>query len=213
MRPPPMVGNPARFRWPGGALNEQDPFPSVHPDRGCALFLYPAKGVIVMALPGPAQRGARLGHSAHADWTDVADVPFAAGEQRELPKLSGRRKWNDLVVRWWAIVRTMPHCVLWTEADWIFAEETALMKHDYFADDDKKTTLATEIRRREDIMGTTIEARRKLRIRYIDSSDAGEPAGDAGVQDAVVEDQAEAGTGLGTVTPLASRRGRLTKSA
>ncbi len=165
-----------------------------------------------MALPGPAAKAARLGHSANADWTDVPDVPYLAGEERELPKLGRNRRWNDLVVRWWATVRVMPHCALWTETDWIFAEETALMKHDYLGEDEKRTTLATEIRRREDIMGVTREARRKLRIRYVPPEVAvdGDGQGDA---EPHYEEQSGTGTGPGSVTPIASRRARLTTKA
>lgn len=166
-----------------------------------------------MALPGPAAKAARLGHSANADWTEVVDVPFEDGVSRELLPLGRNKKWHALVVRWWKVVRIMPHCVLWNEADWIFAEETALMKHEYISSEEKHTTAATEIRRREDQMGTTLEARRKLRIRYVEQAQA--RADDASDDDegVSVEHQEQAGTGNASVTPLASRRARLTRSA
>ncbi len=123
-----------------------------------------------MAHTGAPPKAAKLGHSATADWTEVVDEPFLEGAKRELPKLPSRRRWNDHVVRWWENVRIMPHCALWTETDWMFAIETAIEKHEYYAadPDERKTTQATEIRRREDMLGVSLEARRKLRIRYVD---------------------------------------------
>ncbi len=127
-----------------------------------------------MAHTGAPPKATRIGHSPTADWTEVIDEPFLEGEKRELPKLPGRRRWNDHVVRWWENVRIMPHCALWTETDWMFAIETAIEKHEYYAayPDERKTTQATEIRRREDMLGVSLEARRKLRIRYVDPEQA-----------------------------------------
>lgn len=124
-----------------------------------------------MALPGAAAKPAKLGHSPTAEWADVPDVAFAGPWPVELPKTCGRKKWHDLVVAWWAEVRVMPHCVLWTPTDWRFALETCYMKQQLWLDygeGDMKSTAWTEVRRREDQMGYTVEARRKLRIRYVD---------------------------------------------
>ncbi len=155
-----------------------------------------------MAVTGAAPKAAKLGHSPTLDWTEVVDEPYEPGRTRELPKL-GRRKWNDLVVAWWAQVRIMPHCSLWTETDWIFAQETGMMKHEYLADDRRKTTEATEIRRREDMMGVTLEARRKLRIRYVSRDEKS--------QQRQVVAPAGAGPAGGTnVVPIGDRRARMT---
>lgn len=74
-----------------------------------------------------------------------------------------RLVWPVETKRWWATVATMPHCVLWTDADWQFAFDTALVAAAFHAGN---TRLATELRNREKTMGTTVEARRDLRIRY-----------------------------------------------
>jgi hypothetical protein len=110
------------------------------------------------------------------------------------------------------MVRVMPHCVSWTPTDWQYAVETALLKHYFWVDaaaGEVKTTAATEIRRREDNIGTTEEARRKLRIRYVevpdDELEDDEDTG-AAVQPEVVH-QRRAG-GARPVTSLASRRAR-----
>lgn len=158
-----------------------------------------------MALRGPVAKTVKHGRTPTADWTDVPDVPFG-GPSPDLPRLAGRRKWNTLVSQWWDQVRQMPHCVLWGPTDWQFAIETALMKEQFwaeYADGKMQSTTATEIRRREDQMGTTGEARRKLRIRYVPAGQLDEDLVDAEPGEAVEGDGA-------TVTELSSRRRRLT---
>lgn len=164
-----------------------------------------------MARPGPAQLSRRLGHSANADWTEVPNRPFE-GASPDLPRLPNRCKYHPLVTTWWDMVRAMPHCVSWTPTDWQFAVETALLKHYFWVDaagGEVKTTAATEIRRREDNMGTTEEARRKLRIRYVEvpDDDADELDDDASAAQPQVQHQRHAG-GARPVTSLASRRAR-----
>lgn len=162
-----------------------------------------------MAHRGPVSKSVKHGRTPNADWTDVVDVPYT-GPSPDLPRLPGRRKWNDLVVQWWEQVRTMPHCVLWRNTDWMFAIETAMQKHDYYADDERRTTAAAEVRRREAMMGTTGEARRQLRIRYVAADEGAVEPDDVDLPVEVVE-QDEAATGGATVTPLDDRRRRLTQ--
>ncbi|MEU7905301.1 hypothetical protein [Actinoplanes sp. NPDC049118] len=79
--------------------------------------------------------------------------------------------WFPQVTAWWEQLRIMPHCVLWAPTDWLFAIETAYLKQDFWTSyfsGELHATKATEIRRREDQMGVTREARRKLLIRYTD---------------------------------------------
>lgn len=117
-----------------------------------------------MARPGP------VGKNSRADeWIEVPDVPYE-GRSPELPKLPHRRKWYPQVEGWWEQVRRMPHCLLWSPSDWVYALELAYLKQDWWNDyqsDVVYSTKSTEIRRREDVLGTTAEARRKLRIRYV----------------------------------------------
>lgn len=163
-----------------------------------------------MAHRGPSQLTRRLGHSANAEWIEVPDRPFE-GASPDLPKLPNRARYHPLVTTWWDMVRHMPHCVRWSATDWQYAVETALLKHYFWtdaADGDVKTTAATEIRRREDNMGTTAEALRKLRIRYVEAPELDDEDEDTagGVQPEVVS-QRVAG-GARPVTSLASRRAR-----
>lgn len=110
------------------------------------------------------------------DWTDVEDVPFKGA-----PKLPATRPVVDRTghvhrvklaaetAAWWRDVSSMPHCVLWTASDWRFAIETALVA-DMLHQGDRGA--AGELRLRERILGTTLDARRDLRIRYVDPEPA-----------------------------------------
>lgn len=94
---------------------------------------------------------------ARHEWIEVEDVAFASA-----PALGGRPAAE--VRRWWDAVSTMPHCVIWTRADWQFAMDTAVVAAAFYKGNVKA---AGELRQREKIMGTTMDARRDLRIRYV----------------------------------------------
>ncbi len=167
-----------------------------------------------MAHRGSAPKANKHGRTPNADWTEVVETPYT-GPSPDLPKLPRRKKWHPMVEQWWEQVREMPHCVLWRPSDWTFALETAYQKQAHWElceEGEQTTTAAVEIRRREDQMGTTIEALRKLRIRYVPVDDEAD-WGDAPEPEIQVTEQAVT-TGPGaTVTPLASRRDRLTRPA
>jgi hypothetical protein len=117
-----------------------------------------------MPIPGPAPRdpaARRRANSPTVNWTEVPKVPFAGG-----PKLPARRPaWPSATRRWWSAVSSMPHAVLWCDSDWQFALDTARIVAAFHAGSYR---LAAEVRLREAIMGTTVDARRNLRIRYVD---------------------------------------------
>lgn len=155
-----------------------------------------------MALPGRMPKDVKLGRGLTAEWTEIPNTPYS-GPSLDLPELEGG--WYREVEQWWEITRAMPHCVLWSQMDWQYALYTAYMWQDWWKNFHSERTVfankSTEIRRREDQMGTTMEARRKLRIRYVDA----EP---------VEDEKPEAPTGTGAkVTDIKSRRDRMTKSA
>jgi hypothetical protein len=75
--------------------------------------------------------------------------------------------WPAATKRWWRAVSRLPHCTMWTEADWQFALDTAYLVAAFHIGNHR---LAMEIRVRERIMGTTADARRDLRIRYVDAT-------------------------------------------
>lgn len=168
-----------------------------------------------MAHRGPAQKQVKHGRTANSDWTEVPDVPYT-GPSPDLPRLPRRGKWHPMVEQWWSQIREMPHCVLWRAVDWTFALETAFMKQTFWTDVEAQaatTSAAVEIRRREAQMGTTIEALRQLRIRYIPADGDADVDVDVEVPVEVVDQESTSGTSVATVTPLADRRARLTRSA
>ena len=104
------------------------------------------------------------------DWVEVVDAPFEGG-----PDLPVRDKgWPARTVQWWSVVRAMPHCVLWSAADWEFALDTALIAAEFHGGDMR---VAPELRQREKILGTTMDARRDLRVRYVSEKPAEEAQG------------------------------------
>lgn len=123
-----------------------------------------------MARTGPAPKAVKHGHTG-AEYVDVPDAPYTGpGSDKDLPEIPGL-PWYEPTIGWWNIVRRMPHCRLWTESDWLFAIDTAVLKNQCWGElfgGALPTTLVTELRRREDMMGVTMEARRKLGLRYVD---------------------------------------------
>lgn len=112
----------------------------------------------------PKPQGQAVNRNAKVhDWTEVPDVRHSGG-----PKLPTRTTLGlpmpPATKRWWQAVSTMPHCALWTDADWSFALDTALIAAQFHTGDLK---LGTELRNRERVLGTTVDFRRDLRIRYV----------------------------------------------
>lgn len=92
------------------------------------------------------------------DWVEVLNVPYE-GEKPNPGRLPAATK------HWWDVVSSLPHCILWEPGDWQFAVDTARI-HAAFSRGE--LARAQELRVREKAMGTTMDARRDLRIRYID---------------------------------------------
>lgn len=105
------------------------------------------------------------------EWTEVADVPFAGAPRLPRSRLGGR-PWPKRTRDWWRAVSTMPHAALWSDADWSFAIDTAMLAAEFH---DGVVSAATELRQREKILGTTMDARRDLRIRYLHAGPPAEP--------------------------------------
>ena len=116
----------------------------------------------------------RTRHASTHEWIEVQNVPNP--NPREMPK--GR--WNAGAKRWWAAISKMPHTVLWDEEDWEFAEETLKLHQDFWAG---KSTLAAELRLRRQRMGATWDARRDLRIRYVQALPGEEAQGITALDD------------------------------
>lgn len=126
-----------------------------------------------MGLPGREPNPDSINRNKPAaDWTDVEDKPFTgkppvslpAERTYETPDGPATIALTAMTKDWWKVHSTMPHCILWTEADWIFARDTALLVDMLYAG---KHTVATEIRTRLKTMGATHDARVSMRIRYV----------------------------------------------
>lgn len=101
-------------------------------------------------------------HKPIHDWTDVPDVPYAG----PIPKLPQRRGgWPARTKRKWGAWSTMPHCSLWGPAEWDFALDALELAAQFHEGNPR---VATELRNRERVLGTTLDFRRDLRIRYVD---------------------------------------------
>jgi hypothetical protein len=165
--------------------------------------------VITMAKTGPAPKVVKHGHGG-GEWQDVPDAPYTGpGSDRDLPEIPGL-PWYPQTVAWWEVVRTMPHCRLWTASDWLWAIDTAILRNQCFGElfgGALPVNLVSEMRQRENIMGVSMEARRKLGIRYVDPAQFPEEF----PQGAPAENSAapQPGGNVKDITKAPSRRARL----
>lgn len=116
-----------------------------------------------MAVPGakPKAEGTTVHRNGVVhEWTEIPDVPFKKRKPVSLPRGTSQQ-----TRAWWGRVTSLPHCVLWGAGDWQFALDTARIHHAFVRGDMARSS---ELRIREKQMGTTLEARRDLRIRYVD---------------------------------------------
>jgi hypothetical protein len=134
-----------------------------------------------MGVPGakPKEDRSQVVNRARVhEFDEIPNVPFQGGP--ELPPRAGNddpatwttagvipgSDWPQATKWWWDVVRTMPHCVRWTPGDWAFAAITAEC-HARFTEGWRGYTGA-ELRQREKLMGVYLDARRDLRIKYVD---------------------------------------------
>jgi hypothetical protein len=127
-----------------------------------------------------------------ADWTEVVDAPFEDGPEmpeRKGPEMSAALMadagvipgagWPWQTVRWWSVIRRMPHAKLWSAADWEFAMATLEIHARTF--EGWRGYTGGELRQREKLLGVYMDARRELRIRYVPVPDAQGSGHDADV--------------------------------
>lgn len=156
-----------------------------------------------MARTGPAPKAVKHGHSG-ADFVDVPDLPYVGpGSDRDLPDIPGL-PWYETTVAWWNVVRRMPHCRLWTEADWLFAIEAAVLKNQIWGEifgGALPANLIGEERQRLALLGMTMEHRRKLGIRYVDPAQFPE--------ELAAQTPAPAASNVKDISKAPSRRARL----
>lgn len=125
-----------------------------------------------MAVPGREPSPDSINRNKPTvDWIEVEDKPYT-GKRPTLPKTRPMTTpdgvidvpLSPLTLGWWETLSKLPHCALWTDGDWAFALTTVIVAD--LAHNGANAAFA-ELRRREDQMGLTGEARRKLRIRYL----------------------------------------------
>ncbi|MGH3760263.1 hypothetical protein [Actinophytocola sp.] len=116
-----------------------------------------------MALAGrPPSNNPRNRNPKTYDWSPIENTLYD-GPSPDLPATIGRQPWHPQTVAWWEAVRRMPHCRLWTETDWRFAIETAVLVDEFWRGE---LARAAELRLRSAKLGLTHEDRLKQRIRY-----------------------------------------------
>jgi len=121
-----------------------------------------------MPVPGvKANEGQAVRHRVKPvhQWIEVEDKAFRNKRHPLSDSQSDGRPWPKATREWWRVISQMPHCRLWKAADWQFARDTALIAAAFHGGDIKQ---AVELRQREKVMGTTLDARRDLRIRYVE---------------------------------------------
>lgn len=115
------------------------------------------------AVPKPPGQAVTRHAKAH-DFIDVENVAFEGGP--DLPeKMSNGMPWPQRTRDKWDVWRAMPHCRLWSAAEWDFALDTIEVAASFHLSGHQ--AFATELRNREKILGTTLDFRRALRINYV----------------------------------------------
>lgn len=118
-----------------------------------------------MPVPGAKPKDGPVRHRVKPvhEWVEVADIPFVGEVPVQLPE-----SYAPATVRWWSVVSSMPHCSIWTRSDWEFALESAAVRNLFELDPLKA---GKELRDREKVMGTTLDYRRAIRVRYVPPED------------------------------------------
>jgi hypothetical protein len=99
------------------------------------------------------------------DWAEVPNIPHDGPPLR--PYRRNGKPWPEGAKRKWEAWRTMPHAALWTPADWEFAFDSIEIAANFMGEG-HDPRMAAELRSREKVMGTTVDFRRDIRVRYVD---------------------------------------------
>jgi hypothetical protein len=144
---------------------------------------------------GPAPKDPAKRRRRNAD-PKATDTLVSDGEVRgpELPEgVLDDESWHPRTVQWWETWRRSAQAQTFTDTDWDFLLDTALMHHTMWSR--QKWEFAAELRLRAAKFGATPEDRMRLRME-IETPGSGRPA-------SPTPDQ-------GSVTDISSRRARLT---
>jgi hypothetical protein len=135
-----------------------------------------------MPATGRKQKPAGQAVNRHAtlEWTEVPNVLFTGGPALSA-KMPDGKPWPDRIRSRWEIYSSMPHCKLWTASDWRFAVDTLIIATRF--EENYDCRVAAELRNREKIMGTTLDFRRDIRVRYVEPKQGDETAQVANLDD------------------------------
>lgn len=122
-----------------------------------------------MAGRGPAPKPASRRARTNKDPAPQTVLRFARGDAPELPD---DEDWHPRTRDWWAVWRRSPQAETFTESDWSFLLDTALMHHAMWSKG--QWTLAAEVRLRVAKFGATPEDRARLRMVFADADEKDE---------------------------------------
>lgn len=123
-----------------------------------------------MAGRGPAPKDPSQRRRRNADAipaTTLVDTGETHG-----PDLPGGIDWPVVTLAWWETWRRSPQAQMFTETDWDFLVDTALLHARFWAGDEK---VAAELRLRVAKFGATPEDRLRLRMMIGDPSQTAAP--------------------------------------
>ncbi|MGW1828813.1 phage terminase small subunit [Streptomyces tubercidicus] len=151
-----------------------------------------------MAGRGPAPKDPSKRRRRNADEPETVITPDDELRGPELPagvlgvdKKGVPYEWHPMTVAWWDTWRTSPQAQTFTDTDWAFLLDTALMHTSMWSKG--QWTLAAEVRLRAAKFGATPEDRARLKLKVDDPTRPQTPA-----------------QGSGNVSDIRSRRDRLT---
>lgn len=115
--------------------------------------------------PKPADRRARTNK-------DGAQNTVLRFERAEAPDLPDDIDWHERTTAWWDMWKRSAQADTFTETDWSFLLDTALMHHAMWSKG--QWTLAAEVRLRVAKFGATPEDRARLRMVFADADEKDE---------------------------------------
>jgi hypothetical protein len=116
--------------------------------------------------PKPANKRARTNSDAGKPLTVLRF------EHASAPELPDDVDWHARTVAWWEMWANSPQAETFTETDWSFLLDTALMHHAMWSKG--QWTLAAEVRLRVAKFGATPEDRARLRMVFADADEKDE---------------------------------------
>lgn len=182
-----------------------------NPDSGSReLFLCTGLGIFVSGLgirrslgvwgmagrgPAPKDPSQRRRRNSPPSPPALVEVPGAPVG----PELPETHEWPAATLAWWATWRTCPQASTFTDTDWAFLLDTAVLHAEFWLGNLK---VAAELRLRAAKFGATPEDRARLKIAAGDPTGIGPMAGPA----------ASTGPRLKATTKAADRRKRLLRA-